>query len=88
MLKCVCFLYKHFSEIKVQFFILGFSNPFCQNILYQGIFNVRFVAAVATKIEQKLHKYTFICLSNFMTSENPKPDTPDPSTNTQTADMI
>lgn len=89
MLKCVCFLYKHFSEIKVQFFILGFSHPFCQNIIYECIVRVHFfVATVTTKIEHKLHKYTFICLSDFMTTENPKPDTPDPSTNTQTADMI
>lgn len=58
------FLYKHFSEIKVQFFILGFSNSFSQNILYECI-RVRFGAAVATKMEQKLHKYTFIRLSNF-----------------------
>lgn len=84
---CFFFLYKHFSEIKVPFFILGFSNSFSQNILYECI-RVRFGAAVATKMEQKLHKFTFIRLSNFMTSENPKPDTPDPSTNTQMADMI
>ena len=39
------------------------------------------------KIEQNLHKYRFICLSNFTISENAKPDTPDPSTNTQNADI-